>query len=303
MAKARDIIIGLIIGGSFLVFFVMIGVMIMIGRGDGDGTLPTFGSKVAIINIYGVIESSGDIVRQLDRWGDDNSVKAIVLHINSPGGGVTPSQEIYEKVLRVRAETDKPIIASMSSVCASGGYYIACAADRIVANAGTITGSIGVIFQYPVIEDMFDKVGIKYHTIKSGSRKDVGSPFRDPTEADSLMLQAVVDDTYDQFVQAIVDNREIGRDEVLSLADGSIYSGRQAYRLGLVDSLGTFEDAVDLAGEICGLGSDPDTIREMPRRRGSIWDLVEGLLNLDLSGLLSRGDNLVYPQLRYIFSH
>lgn len=302
MAKARDIIIGVVIGGSFLLFFGMIIAFVMLGRGGSSDGLPSFGKKVAIINIYGVIESSTDIVRQLDRWADDNSVQAILLHINSPGGGVTPSQEIYEKILKVKAETKKPIVASMSSVCASGGYYIACAADRIVANQGTITGSIGVIFQYPVIEEMFNKVGIKYQTIKSGGRKDVGSPFRAPTEADSTMLQAVVDDTYDQFVQAIVDNRDMGRDEVISMADGSVYSGRQAYRLGLVDTLGTFEDALDIAGEMCGLGKDPDSVREIPRRRASLWDLVEGLLNLDLSGLLARGDNLIYPQLRYIFN-
>ncbi len=302
MAKARDIIIGVVIGGSFLLFFGMIIAFVTLGRGGSGDGLPSFGKKVAIINIYGVIESSTDIVRQLDRWADDNSVQAILLHINSPGGGVTPSQEIYEKILKVKAETKKPIVASMSSVCASGGYYIACAADQIVANQGSITGSIGVIFQYPVIEEMFNKVGIKYQTIKSGRRKDVGSPFRAPTEADSTMLQAVVDDTYDQFVQAIVDNRDMGRDEVVSLADGSVYSGRQAYRLGLVDSLGTFEDALDIAGELCGLGKDPDSVREVPRRRTSLWDLVEGLLNLDLSGLLARGDNLIYPQLRYIFN-
>lgn len=302
MAKARDIIIGVVIGGSFLLFFGMIIAFVALGRGGSGDGLPSFGKKIAIINIYGVIESSTDIVRQLNRWADDKSVQAILLHINSPGGGVTPSQEIYEKILRVKAETKKPIVASMGSVCASGGYYIACAADRIVANQGSITGSIGVIFQYPVIEEMFNKVGIKYQTIKSGGRKDVGSPFRAPTEADSSMLQAVVDDTYDQFVQAIVDNRDMGRDEVLSLADGSVYSGRQAYRLGLVDTLGTFEDALDIAGELCGLGKDPNSVREVPRRRASLWDLVEGLLNLDLSGLLARGDNLIYPQLRYIFN-
>ncbi len=304
MAKARDIVIGVIIAGSFLVFLGMILLMFFLGRSgdDGDFSFGSLGSSVAIINLYGVIDSPTEIVRQLDRWGDDESVKAIVIHINSPGGGVAASQEIYEKVLKVKRESEKPIIASMESVCASGGYYVAAACDQIVADPGTVTGSIGVIFQYPIVEEMFNKVGIQYQTIKSGGRKDIGSPFRKPTEADSAVFQAIVDDTYHQFVDVIVANRNLPRDEVLKIADGSIYSGRQAQQLGLVDSLGTFEDAVDLAGEMCGLGEDPDRVREVPRRRGSIFDLIEGLLHLDISGLIDKNQGLIYPQLRYIFN-
>ncbi len=304
MAKARDIVIGVIIAGSFLAFFAMIAVMIFFGRSaeDSEFSFGSLGSRVAIINLYGIIDSPTDIVRQLDRWGDDESVKAIVIHINSPGGGVAASQEVYEKVLKVKRETDKPIVASMESVCASGGYYVAAACDEIVADPGTITGSIGVIFQYPIVEDMFNKVGIQYKTIKSGNRKDIGSPFRKPTEGDSAVFQAVVDDTYHQFVDVIVANRDLPRDEVLKIADGSIFSGRQAQQIGLVDSIGTFEDAVDLAGELCGLGADPDRVREVPRRRTSIFDLVEGILHLDFSGLLESNQGLIYPQLRYIFN-
>lgn len=304
MAKARDIIIGVIIGGSFLVFFGAIIVMVVFSRGSSEGefSFGSIGSKVAIINLYGVIDSPTEVVRQLDRWGDDNSVKAIVMHINSPGGGVAASQEIYEKILKVKRETDKPIVASMQSVAASGGYYVACACDQIVADPGTITGSIGVIFQYPVIDEMFDKLGISYQTIKSGERKDIGSPFRKPSMGDSLVFQSVVDDTYQQFVDVIVENRNLPRTEVIKIADGSIYSGRQARELGLVDSLGTFEDAVDLAGELSGLGIDPDRVREVPRRGASIFDLIEGLLNLDVKNLIEKNQGLIYPQLQYIFN-
>ncbi|MGB5107617.1 MAG: signal peptide peptidase SppA [Candidatus Zixiibacteriota bacterium] len=304
MAKARDIVIGVIIAGSFLAFFGMIALMVVFGRSaeDSEFSFGGLGSRVAIINLYGIIDSPTEIVRQLDRWGDDESVKAIVIHINSPGGGVAASQEIYEKVLKVKRETDKPIVASMESVCASGGYYVAAACDEIVADPGTITGSIGVIFQYPIVEDMFNKVGIQYQTIKSGNRKDIGSPFRKPTGGDSAVFQAVVDDTYHQFVDVIVANRDLERAEVIKIADGSIYSGRQAQQLGLVDSIGTFEDAVDLAGELCGLGADPDRVREAPRRRSSIFDLIEGILHIDLSGLLESNQGLIYPQLRYIFN-
>lgn len=304
MAKARDIVIGVIIAGSFLVFLAMIFLMFFLGRSSdgGEFSFGGLGKSVAIINLYGIIDSPTEIVRQLDRWGDDESVKAIVIHINSPGGGVAASQEIYEKVLKVKRETDKPIIASMESVCASGGYYVAAACDQIVADPGTVTGSIGVIFQYPIVEEMFNKVGIQYQTIKSGGRKDIGSPFRKATEADSAVFQAVVDDTYHQFVDVIVANRNLPRDEVLKIADGSIYSGRQAQQLGLVDSLGTFEDAVDLAGELCGLGEDPDRVREIPRRSSSIFDLLGSLLHLDISGLIDKNQGLIYPQLRYIFN-
>ncbi|MBK7090291.1 MAG: signal peptide peptidase SppA [bacterium] len=305
MAKARDIVIGVIIAGSFLLFLAMILLMFFLGSGSSDNSEFSFGglgSSVAIVNLYGVIDSPTEVVRQLDRWGEDESVKAIVIHINSPGGGVAASQEIYEKVLKVKRETDKPIIASMESVCASGGYYVAAACDQIVADPGTITGSIGVIFQYPIVEEMFNKVGIQYQTIKSGGRKDIGSPFRKPTESDSVVFQAVVDDTYHQFVDVIVANRNLPRDEVLRIADGSIFSGRQAQQIGLVDSLGTFEDAVDLAGELSGLGADPDRVREVPRRGGSIFDLIEGLLHLDISGLIDKNQGLIYPQLRYIFN-
>ena len=203
MARTRDIVIGVIIGGSFLVFFLIMAISFVFSRfGDADG-FSGLGSKVAIVNLDGVIASSTDIVRQFDRWGKDSHVRAIVLHINSPGGGVAPSQEIYDKIMKVRAETSKPIVVSMASVCASGGYYIACAADRIVAVPGTVTGSIGVILEWPVVNHLLDKVGIQYETIKSADNKDIGSPFREPTDSDKAMFQSVVDDTYDQFVSVV----------------------------------------------------------------------------------------------------
>ena len=269
-------------------------------RSESDG-ISGFGDKVAIINLFGVIESSSDIVRQLDKWSHDGRVKAIVMHIDSPGGGVAASQEIYEKILKVRKESKKPVVADMASVCASGGYYVACAADRLVANPGTITGSIGVIFEWPVAEKMLDKVGLKFETIKSGKRKDVGSPWREATDLDKTMLQSVVDDTYEQFVDVLVTNRNLSRDDVLAMADGSIFSGKQAQEKGLVDSLGTFDDAVDLAGELAGIGKNPDRIREIPRRRATLFDLIGNLLKLDVGSLLGGESQVVYPKLQYIF--
>jgi protease IV len=301
LARTRDIVIGVIIGGCFLVFFLIMAIILMYGRmNDADG-FSGLGSKVAIVNLEGVITSSSDIVRQLDRWGKDDAVRAIVMHINSPGGGVAPSQEIYDRLMKLRAETGKPVVVSMASVCASGGYYIACAADRIVAVPGSVTGSIGVIFQWPVVNRLMDKVGVQFETIKSGKVKDVGSPYREATEDERAMLQAVVDDTYDQFVSVVSERRGLPRDSTEALATGAVYTGRQAQRLGLVDSLGTFDDAVDLAGELSGLGSNPDRIKESQRRRMSIFDVLGSITNLDLNGLLNSKQELTSPKLQYIF--
>jgi len=302
VARTRDIVIGVIIGGSFLVFFLIMAITLIYGRfGEADG-FTGLGSKVAIVNLDGVITSSTEIVRQLDRWGKDDNVRAIVIHINSPGGGVAPSQEIYDKLMKVRANTGKPVVVSMSSVCASGGFYIACAADKIVAVPGTVTGSIGVIFEWPVVNKLLDKVGVQYETIKSGKVKDVGSPFREANDADRAMLQSVVDDTYDQFVNVVCERRGLPRDSAIALATGAVFTGRQAQNLGLVDSLGTFDDAVDLAGELCGLGKNPNRIKETPRRTVSIFDLLGSLTNLDLSKLLNSRQDLVSPKLQYIFN-
>ena len=302
MARTRDIVIGVIIGGSFLVFFLIMAITLIYGRfGEADG-FSGLGSKVAIVSLDGVIVSSTEIVRQLDRWGRDDNVRAIVMHINSPGGGVAPSQEIYDKLMKVRAGTDKPIVVSMSSVCASGGYYIACAADKIVAVPGTVTGSIGVIFQWPVVDKLLDKVGVQYETIKSGTVKDVGSPFREANDADRAMLQSVVDDTYDEFVNVVSERRGIPRDSAVAMATGAVFTGRQAQKLGLVDSLGTFDDAVDLAGELCGLGKNPNRIKETRRRAASIFDLLGSLTNIDLGKLLDSRQDLVSPKLQYIFN-
>jgi len=300
VARTRDIVIGVIIGGSFLLFFLVMALMLLYGQiGEGSG-FSGLGRKVAVVNVNGAILSSTDVVRQLDRWGRDGNVRAIVLHLNSPGGGVAASQEIYDKVMKVREETDKPIVASMSSVCASGAYYIACGADRIVAVPGTLTGSIGVILEWPVVNRLLDKVGIQYETIKSGQTKDVGSPFREANDADRAIMQSVVDDSYDQFVSVVCERRGIPRDSVLTMATGALFTGRQAQGLGLVDSLGTFEDAVDLAGELCGLGKNPGLVKETPRRAVTLFDLLGGLTNLDLSKFLGNTQDGTSPKLEYI---
>lgn len=273
MAARRDWIIGAIIGGSFLLFvaFVML-TFLSIQQGD-EQVFGGFGRRIAVVEVSGQIGSSRAVVRQLRRWSEDNSTPVILLRVDSPGGGVAASQEIYEEVLRVR-EKGKKVVVSMGTVAASGGLYIAVAADTIVANPGTLTGSIGVIFQYPTVEKLLDKIGIRYETVKSGPYKDVGNMARSMTPLDSAHLQAIIDDTYDQFVTAVAEGRGMTVEQVKTFADGRIFTGRQAQELGIVDELGDMQDALDIAADMVGMDKPAKTVREEPRRRTGLIDFL-----------------------------
>lgn len=276
--KKRSIII-IVVAASAVIVFCFVGLLVIIGvTGGGDYQFEGFGSKVAVVELYGQIFDSKSFVRQMNKWDKNSSVKAIVIDINSPGGGVAPSQEMYDAILKVR-EGGKLVVASMSSVAASGGYYVACAADKIVANPGTLTGSIGVILSFPTAKKLFDKIGIRWETVKSGELKAVGTYSRPMSVEEERMLKAVVDDSYEQFVEAVSEGRDRPKEEIYPLADGSVFTGRQAYNLGLVDTLGSFQDAISLAGEMVGLGSDPDTIKER-RKSPGLFDLLSGGLKV-----------------------
>jgi len=296
VAKRSDLVIGIIIVGSFLVFSLLM-IFAFVGMSNDGSTLLTgMGKKVAIIDLHGVINNSADIIRQLKNYTKDSSVPVIVMHIDSPGGGVVPSQEIYEEIKKAK-EKGKKIVASIGNVGASGGYYVACAADTIVANPGTLTGSIGVLFEFPVAEELFKKIGLKFEVVKSGEFKDVGSYNRRMTEGERKLLQSVIDDTYDQFVGVLVEGRGLPKEDVLKIADGSIFTGRQAKKLGLVDELGDLEDAIKIAGEMAGIKGPPRTIKERARKI-TLFDLlsqkIEDLTNLNESQKLM-------PKLQYIF--
>jgi protease-4 len=296
VAKKSDVVIAVIIVVSFLMI-ALLTLMAFIGLSDdGSMLLSGMGDRVAIVDVHGVIENSSDVVRQLRKYGKDSSIPVVVLHIDSPGGGAASSQEIYEEVNKLR-EDGKKIVASMGSVAASGGYYVACAADTIVANPATLTGSIGVIFQFPVAEELFKKIGLKYEVVKRGEIKDIGSMNRSMTERERESLQSVVDDTYEQFVGVIVDSREMERDEVVRIADGSIFTGRQAKDLGLVDELGDLHDAIKIAGEMVGMEEYPKTVTE--RKKKISWYDV---LTQRMSDLLELDESeKMMPKLQYIF--
>ena len=301
MAKRRDIIIGVIIVISFLMAFGFMGLMFVgVMSGDSDFNFSGVSGNIGIVEVFGPInEASGrKAIDELEDWADDDAIHAIVVHVNSPGGGVAISQEIYDTMLRIREETNKPIVVSMASVAASGGYYIACAADRVVANPGTITGSIGVIFQFNTFEKLMDKVGIGTETIKSGELKDVGNASRSMTKKEELMLRSVVMDSYEQFIQVVAEGRGKDPEEIYPLADGSIYTGQQAYNLGLVDTLGGLKEAINIAADLAHLDVEPDVVRFYQRKQLSIFDLMGSFGKMVDNSLEHR---FTEPQLMYMF--
>ncbi len=209
------------------------------------------GDKVGVVEINGVIADATVVIGQIKEFRENDAIKAIVLRVNSPGGGVGPSQEIYREVQKT--VNVKKIVVSMGAVAASGGYYVAAGADGIMANPGTITGSIGVIMGFANFQELLGKIGLTPVVVKSGEFKDTGSPSRQMTDVEKKMLQAVVDTIHGQFVTAIVKGRSLKTDKVESIADGRIFSGEKALEIGLVDRLGNFEDAIEWAGRMGGI--------------------------------------------------
>lgn len=257
---------------------LLFGLAFSLGRWERLG-----GDKVALITVEGVILDSKDVIEQLDKHRTNPSVKAIVLRINSPGGGVAPSQEVHEELLKTRQVNKKPIVASVGSLAASGGYYIASAADFIVANPGSITGSIGVLLQVPNISGLLKKVGVKSVVVKSGEHKDLASPTKEMTDAERAILQRMLDDVHNQFIDVVAKSRQMDRRKIEAIADGRIFSGREAQTLGLVDQLGNLQDAIERAATLAGIRGKPTVIQER-KRRFFFLDLLRGLdlLSFDL---------------------
>ncbi len=265
--EAIPIIVGVGIGVAILLIFLF-------GPLKSSYQDSPFGNYIALIEVKGEIKKSEDIVKQLKRYSKDSRVRGILLRIDSPGGRVSASQEIYSELKRIKRK--KKIAVSMGGLATSGGYYISLPADIIVANPGTITGSIGVIMSFPIVEKLFKKWGIEVEAIKSREHKDIGSPFRPITEEERRLLSEVIGDVYDQFVEAVVENRNLPKEKVLKIADGRIFSGRQAKRLGLIDTLGSFEDAIRILAKEVGIKGEPKIIKK--RRRISLFRrLLEGI--------------------------
>lgn len=282
-AKKRGLgplaIVLLLSGGFFTLFLVVSGLFLFSGDSSSKPKGPTLFTKgsVGVVEVKGVILDSKQVLRKLEDFDENSQIKAVVLRLNSPGGAVAPSQEIYEAVKAFK----KPLVVSMGSVAASGAYYIACGAKKVFANAGTITGSIGVIMEFANLEKLFEWMKISRYSIKTGKFKDAGSPNREMTAEERELLQGMVDDVLLQFKQAVADGRKLRMEEVDLIADGRIFSGSQAKKAKMVDELGTLQDAVNEAGRQGGIKGKPDVVYSEKKRRSG---LLEFLLESDRSG-------------------
>ena len=299
MARRSLLTILVVTGLSLMVITGIVLAVLRTGDGGG-GSGFGLGERIAVIPIEGTITDDRETLKQIREFREDGSIKGYVIAINSPGGSVGPSQSIFGELKKLREEDDRPVIASIGGVGASGGYYIALGADSIYALPGSLTGSIGVIMELPEIRELMDKVGVEMRTIKSAEHKDVGSLYREMSPGDSAILNSLVQDVYDQFVEAVSTERKMSRQRLLPLADGRVLTGRQAQRNGLVDRLGNVQDAIATAGRMAGLGSDPNIV--YPKEdRPTLWDVVFGRTTVSaLERFMRPLETVSTPRLQYL---
>ncbi|MCK5353374.1 signal peptide peptidase SppA [bacterium] len=257
-----------------IITLVLLAVAFIVGRSNRYGAGMFDGDTIALLRVEGPIFDVRWHMDQVRDLMEDDGIKAVVLRIDSPGGAVAPTQELYTELLKLKEI--KPVVTSMGTVAASGGYYLSCATDWIVSNPGTITGSVGVIMEFTNLEDLFSKLGVSSRTIKSGKFKDTGNPMRPMTDEEETLLQAMIMDTYDQFVEAVLEGRSVDEDKVRPYLDGRVLTGRQAHKLGLVDELGNINDAIEKATEMAGLTEVPEEIYEPERDRPGLFTILFG---------------------------
>lgn len=278
MDRRATWVLGIVFGGLFLCLFGFLALIFFAVRGEGGGRL-TVGDRIGVVEVVGPINDSKQFLEDMRNFEEADHIKAIVVRVDSPGGGVAPSQEMYEAIKRVRQK--KKVYASMGSVAASGGYYIAAAAEKIYANPGTLTGSIGVIMQQANVEGLLRWAGVSMNTITAGKRKDSGSPFRPMTPEERQYLEGMLADVHEQFIAAVANGRGLEVEEVRPNADGRVFTGKQAKDMKLVDELGGLEDAVAELGRGAGMKGRPDT--EYPARPRKF---LEELMGEEASTLL-----------------
>ena len=269
-------------GGAFFLFVAAVFVLVYVSvRSDDRAQFSGFGDRVAVVDLDGVIMDPKAIVAQLKKYGDDSSIKAIVLHINSPGGGAAASEEIYREVRRVRDEKHKRIVACIETVGASGAYYVASATNKIYANEASIVGSIGVIAEWYNYGDLLKWAKLKQITLKAGELKDTGSPTRDMTPAEKVYMQALIDDMHQQFIHNVASGRKVKDEEIKSIADGRVWTGKQALAIKMIDQVADFQAAVQDTAKSVGISGEP-TLVTPERERKSLLDLLFG----DVSDLI-----------------
>jgi protease-4 len=299
MAEGRSRIwVWLVVGGSLFVLFVFAVftlVYISFGRGDEE-SFSGFGSKIGVVELNGVIFSPKQIVPELKRFADDDSIKAIIIHVNSPGGGVAASEEIYREVKRIRDEKKKRIVASIETVGASGAYYVASATNKIYADKGSIVGSIGVIAEWVNYGDLLRWAKLNPITMKAGEFKDTGSPTREMTPAEREYMQGLIDNMHTQFIQAVADGRHAKEADIRAIANGKVWTGEQALEMKMVDQLTDFEGAVKDTARAVNISGEP-TLVWPPKEKRSGLDLLFG----DVSDYLPTREKLLEQQVGFYY--
>ncbi len=299
MKKNPVIIILLTASALGALFFIVLFLGVRLAGRNASPALPVVGTdRVALVKLEGVLLTSDRIVDELHDYADDSSIKAIVIRIDSPGGGVVPSQEIYNAVKYARKE-GKKVVVSMGSVAASGGYYVAAAADKIVANPGTLTGSIGVKMEFANLEKLLEKIGVQGMVVKSGEYKDIGSPYRPMTEPEKKLLQDVIDNVHTQFINAVADGRKLPEAEVRAIADGRIFTGQQALALKLVDQLGDLSDSIQLAGTLAGIKGKPRVTEK--KKKIPFFDYLKEESAAWIADVITSGVSRSSARLQYLY--
>jgi len=285
-------------GGAFFLFVLAVFSLVFLAlhAGSSDAGFGGFGDRIGVVDLDGVILSPQPVVSELKKFADDSSIKAIILHVNSPGGGVAASEEIYREVKRVREEKKKRVVVSIETVGASGAYYIASASNKIYADSGSIVGSIGVIAQWVNYGDLLKWAKLKDVVVKTGEFKDTGNPARDLTPAEQAYMQALIDNMFGQFVQAVADGRGMKFDDVKSIANGKVWTGEQAKSMKLIDDVGDFEAVVKDTAKSVNISGEPTLVRP-ERNRRTMLDLVLG----DVSKYLPDREKMLEQQVGFYY--
>ena len=275
--RSRTLLWILIGGGAFFLFVLAVFslVYLTLHAGSSEATFGGFGDRIGVVDLDGVILSPQPVVGQLKKLAEDSSIKAIILHVNSPGGGVAASEEIYREVKRIREEKKKRVVVSIETVGASGAYYIASASNKIYADNGSIVGSIGVIAEWGNYGDLLKWAKLKSIVFKTGEFKDTGNPARDLTPAEQAYMQSLIDNMFGQFVKAVADGRGMKFDDVKAIANGKVWTGAQALDMKLIDNVGDFEAAVKDTAQSVGISGEPTLVRP-ERDRKTLLDLMLG---------------------------
>ena len=296
--RSRTLLWILIGGGAFFLFVLAVFTLVYLTlhAGGAEATLGGFGDRIGVVDLDGVILSPQPVVGQLKKFGDDSSIKAIILHVNSPGGGVAASEEIYREVKRIRTEKKKKIVASVETVGASGAFYVSSACDKIYADQGSIVGSIGVIAQWVNYGDLLKWAKLKDVVIKTGEFKDTGNPARDLTPAEQAYMQSLIDNMFDQFIKAVANGRGLKYEDVKAIANGKVWTGQQAAGMKLIDTVGDFEMAVDETAKSVGIKGEPTLVRPEKDRR-TLMDLLLG----DVSQYLPSREKMLEQQASFYY--